>query len=81
MLLVRVIRFLIIIVIAAGSNCDPLGAPLLSLFAAFGASLRAFADDFEWCPLAAARDYFTIALNEDGPNSFFTRSVLGGDVK
>jgi hypothetical protein len=50
MLLVRVIRFLIIIVIAAGSNCDPLGAPLLSLFAAFGASLRAFADDFEWCP-------------------------------
>jgi hypothetical protein len=44
-LLVRVIRFLAII-IAAGSNRNPLGASLLPLFAVFDAFLSAFTSSF-----------------------------------
>jgi hypothetical protein len=48
-LLIRVARFLVIIVIA-GSNHDPLGVMLLRLFGAFGASPSAFTAGFGRCP-------------------------------
>jgi hypothetical protein len=45
-LLVRVIRFLVIVV-AAGSSCDMLGALIMPPFATF---LSTFADGFGWSP-------------------------------
>jgi hypothetical protein len=63
-LLVRAVHFYIIIV-AAGSNYDPLGVPLLPLFAAFGAFLSTFTGGFEQCPPATVGDHFPIALNKD----------------
>jgi hypothetical protein len=80
MLLIRAIHFLVI-VITAGSNCDPLGASLLSLFAALSASLSSFAVGFGWCPPAIAGDRFPIVLNEDSPDRLFTRSIPGGNIK
>jgi hypothetical protein len=79
-LLIGAIYFHVIVIIA-GSNRDLLGAPLLPpLFAIFGASLSTFARGFGWCPPAAAEDCFPIILNEDGPDRFFTRGMLGGDI-
>jgi hypothetical protein len=40
-LLVRAVRFLIIVIIAVGGNCNPSRAPLSPPFAALGALLRA----------------------------------------
>jgi hypothetical protein len=83
MLLFKAVHFLVVIIIVAGSNCDPLGAPLLPFVAAFGASLSAFDGAFGRCPPppTTTGDGFSIALNKDGPDFFFTRSVSGGDVK
>jgi hypothetical protein len=59
------------------SNSDPLRAPLWALLATFGA----FASSLGWCPSAAARDHLQVTLDEDGLDHFFTRGMLGCNVK
>jgi hypothetical protein len=81
MLHVGVVRFLVVVIVVAGSNHDLVGMPLLSLFASLGAIPIALANSFGRCTPAAAEDHFPNALNEDGPDRFFTRNVLVGDVK
>jgi hypothetical protein len=81
MLLVIAVRFLVIIVITAGGNCDPLGMPLLPLLLHLA----------PWClcrwiwavppPPAVARDRCPITIKKDGPDRLFARSVPGGDIK
>jgi hypothetical protein len=80
--LIRVISLLVVVVVVATScNHDPLGPPFWPPLTAFGASLRAFADNLGWCPSATAGDHLPIALDEDGPNCLFTTSVWGDNVK
>jgi hypothetical protein len=60
MFLVGAICFLVVIVVAAGSNCDLLGSLLLPLFAALGAFLSAFAGGFGRCPRLLPRTVFSL---------------------
>jgi hypothetical protein len=72
----------IVIIITASRNCDPLGGePLLPLLTALGTSLSAFADNLQWCPLIASGDHLPVALDKDGPAHLFTRGVPGGYVQ
>jgi hypothetical protein len=80
--LIRVISLLVVVkLIIASSNCDPLGAPLWPSLTAFGASFCTFASSLAWRPLAINGDCLPIALDEDGPNCLLTGGMLGGDVK
>jgi hypothetical protein len=71
----------VVIVVAASSNCDPLGASLWSLLTTLVTPLSTFAGSLGWCPSAIARDCLLVALDEDGPDHLFTRGVLGDNVK
>jgi hypothetical protein len=73
MFLVGAVCFLIVIVVTAGSNCDPLGALLLALSAAFGASLSIFIGSFRRYHPATAEDHFPVALDKNGLDHLFTR--------
>jgi hypothetical protein len=80
-LLVRGIRFLVMVVVAAGGNCDLLGLPLLPIFAIYGAFLSSFAGGLGWCPQATTRVHCHSALDKDNPDCLFTRSMSGGNIK
>jgi hypothetical protein len=80
-LLVRIVGLLVIIaLIVAGSDYDPLGLPLWPPLVAFSAPLCAFAGCLEWCPSTAAEDRPPVALDENGPDCLLTRGVPSGDV-
>jgi hypothetical protein len=82
MFFIRVVHLLVVVIIViACSNYDPLGAPLWSFLTAFSASLSTFAGSLGWCPSAVTKDHLPIALDEDGPDHLCTRGVLGGNVK
>jgi hypothetical protein len=55
MLLIGAIFFLVIVVVTADSNSDPLWSPFLPLFTGFGSSLSTFASGFLRCPQATTR--------------------------
>jgi hypothetical protein len=65
-LLVGVVRFLVVI-IAAGCDCDPPRAPLLPLLASLSTFLHAFADGSRWRCLATAGDHLPVAQNKGVP--------------
>jgi hypothetical protein len=75
-LLIGAVRFLVVVV-AAGSDCDPSGVPLLPLLA----TLSTFAGGFGWRFPGATEDHFPIVQNKDNPNRLLARGVLGGDIK
>jgi hypothetical protein len=81
LLLIRAVHSLVIIVfIVASSNHDPLGClfwPFLLPWALFLAPLPVALGG----ALDVISDPFLVALNENGPNRFFTRSMSGGNVK
>jgi hypothetical protein len=64
-LLVGVVRFLAIIVVAAGSSCNPPWVPLSPLFA----FLSALVGDIRGCRSAGAGDRFPIARDKEAPNA------------
>jgi hypothetical protein len=79
-LLVGAVCFLVVVV-EAGSKCDPLGASFLPPFATFGAFSGAMVGGFGRCPTATTRGHFPIALDKDDPNCLLASGVLGGDIK
>jgi hypothetical protein len=80
-LLVRIVGLLVIIaLIIAGSDYDPLGLPLWPPLVAFSAPLCAFVGCLEWCPSTAAGDRPPVALDENGHDCLLTRGVPSGNV-
>jgi hypothetical protein len=81
-LLIKIIRLLVIVsLITAGSNRDPLGSPLGPPLISFGAPLCTLAGCLEWCPSTAIGGQPPVALDENGPDCLLARRVPGGDVK
>jgi hypothetical protein len=79
-LLVRVVCFLVVVV-AAGNDCDPSGASLFSLLATFSALPSAFDSGFECFRLASTSSCFPIAWREGSPNRLLARGMPSGDIK
>jgi hypothetical protein len=79
-ILLRAVHFLVVVV-AAGSNFDPLGHCPPPPFATFGTFLNVFACSFGRCHPATSGDHFPITLNKNGHDHLFVRSVPGGDIK
>jgi hypothetical protein len=75
-ILIRVIRFLVIAVVA-GSDCDPPGAPLLPLLT----TLSSFASGFGRRCSAGISDHLPIAQNKISPNRLLTEGLPCGNIK
>jgi hypothetical protein len=58
---VRVVHFLIVVIVVAGRDCNPLGALLSPLLVALGALLCALIGNVGWRRSTAARDRFPTA--------------------
>jgi hypothetical protein len=79
---IKVLSLLIIVtLLAAGGNGDPLGVPLWAPLIGFGTSLYLFADGLRQCPSATNRGHLPLALDKNSPNCFLTRGASGHDVK
>jgi hypothetical protein len=71
-LLIKVVRFLVVIVV--GRNYNPLRGPVLPLLTTLGVLLGALDDDAGW-------NCFPIAWDKEWPDCLLVGGVLGGDVK
>jgi hypothetical protein len=71
----------IVIVVAASSNGDPLGALVWPPLMAFGTPLHSFADDLGQCPSAVGRGRLPLVLDENSTDGLLTRGVSGGDIE
>jgi hypothetical protein len=79
---IRVVSLLIVVtLVAANNNCDPLGAPLWPPLIAFGAPLHAFAGSLGWCPLVASRGRLCLTLDKNGLDCLLTIGVSSDNVK
>jgi hypothetical protein len=80
-LLIRIIRLLVVVaLVTAGSDCNPLGSPLGPPLIAFSTPLCTLADCLKWHPLIAAGGQPPVTLDENGHDRLLTRGVPSGDV-
>jgi hypothetical protein len=80
-LLAGVIRFLVVVIIVAGNNCNPLRVPVLPLLAAFDVLLGTLGGDAKWRLSIAAGECFHAARDRERPGHLLVGGIRGGDVE
>jgi hypothetical protein len=81
-LLVGVVDLLLVVIlITAGCNHDPLGSPLWPPLVAFVSPLCTFVSRFRRCPSAAALGCHPITLDKNDPDCLLPRAMQGGNVE
>jgi hypothetical protein len=79
---IGVLSLLVVVaLITAGGNGDPLGVPLWAPLIAFGASFYAFPGSIGQCPSGADKGHRPLALDKNGLDCLLTIGMSGGDVE